>query len=109
MKKPVIGITLDSEPPGGYSKLPWYALRENYVGAVRRAGGLPILLPHEPEEAEAYLERIDGLVVTGGAFDIDPARKHIMLEGLDDIATTLKSDSAIASFESKVQAERPWL
>ncbi|KQZ47344.1 3-isopropylmalate dehydratase [Rhizobium sp. Root149] len=42
-------------------------------------------------------------------FDIDPARKHIMLEGLDDIATTLKSDSAIASFESKVQAERPWL
>ena len=38
MKKPVIGITLDSEPPGGYSKLPWYALRENYVGAVRRAG-----------------------------------------------------------------------
>ncbi|MDO1584789.1 3-isopropylmalate dehydratase small subunit [Rhizobium oryzicola] len=42
-------------------------------------------------------------------FDIDPARKHIMLEGLDDIATTLKSDGAIASFESKVQAERPWL
>jgi putative glutamine amidotransferase len=28
MSKPVIGITLDSEPPGGYSKLPWYALRE---------------------------------------------------------------------------------
>jgi putative glutamine amidotransferase len=73
MSKPVIGITLDSEPPGGYSKLPWYALRENYVNAVRRAGGLPILLPHEPEEAGAYLERIDGLVVTGGAFDIDPA------------------------------------
>ncbi|MFD1747175.1 3-isopropylmalate dehydratase small subunit [Rhizobium helianthi] len=42
-------------------------------------------------------------------FDIDPARKHIMLEGLDDIATTLKSDSAIASFESKLQTERPWL
>jgi putative glutamine amidotransferase len=73
MSKPVIGITLDSEPPGGYSKLPWYALRENYVSSVRRAGGLPFLLPHEPEEAEAYLERIDALVVTGGAFDIDPA------------------------------------
>ncbi|SIR22327.1 3-isopropylmalate/(R)-2-methylmalate dehydratase small subunit [Rhizobium sp. RU35A] len=42
-------------------------------------------------------------------FDIDPARKHIMLEGLDDIATTLKSDAAIASFETKVQSERPWL
>lgn len=43
------------------------------------------------------------------SFDIDPARKHIMLEGLDDIATTLKSDAAIASFENKVQTERPWL
>ncbi|MCY1665433.1 3-isopropylmalate dehydratase small subunit [Rhizobium sp. SL86] len=42
-------------------------------------------------------------------FDIDPARKHIMLEGLDDIATTLKSDGAIASFETKIQSERPWL
>ncbi|MCO5734580.1 3-isopropylmalate dehydratase small subunit [Rhizobium sp. SSA_523] len=42
-------------------------------------------------------------------FDIDPARKHIMLEGLDDIATTLKSDSAIASFETKLQSQRPWL
>jgi putative glutamine amidotransferase len=40
---------------------------------VARAGGLPILLPHEPEQAEAYLQRIDGLVVTGGAFDVDPA------------------------------------
>jgi 3-isopropylmalate/(R)-2-methylmalate dehydratase small subunit len=43
------------------------------------------------------------------SFDIDPARKHIMLEGLDDIATTLKSDGAIASFETKMQTERPWL
>ena len=63
MSLPVIGVTLDSEEPGGYSKLPWYALRQNYCEAVARAGGLPILLPHEPSQAEAYLERIDGLVV----------------------------------------------
>lgn len=73
MPQPIIGLTLDSEKPGGYSKLPWYALRENYCGAVARAGGVPILLPHEPELAETYLARIDGLVVTGGAFDVDPA------------------------------------
>src|SRR3954447_3574990 len=73
MPQPVIGLTLDSEKPGGYSKMPWYALRENYCSAVVRAGGLPILLPHEPEQAEAYLGKIDGLVVTGGAFDVDPA------------------------------------
>jgi putative glutamine amidotransferase len=71
-RPPVIGLTLDSEAPGGYSKFPWYALRENYCAAVVRAGGLPVLLPHESDQAEAYLDGLDGLVVTGGAFDVDP-------------------------------------
>jgi len=70
---PLIGITLDSEEPGGYSKLPWYALRQNYCDSVAAAGGLPLPLPHHPELAAAYLDQIKGLVVTGGAFDVDPA------------------------------------
>lgn len=73
MSIPLIGITLDGEEPGGYSGLPWYALRQNYCDAVAEAGGLPLPLPHHPELVEAYLERIRGLVVTGGAFDVDPA------------------------------------
>lgn len=74
MAQTVIGLTLDSEPPGGYSKThPWYAIRENYCDSVVRAGGLPILLPHEPDRVAAYLDLIDGLLVTGGAFDVDPA------------------------------------
>jgi putative glutamine amidotransferase len=73
MAQKVIGLTLDHEPPGGYSQYPWYAIRENYCSAVRHAGGLPVLLPHDPELAESYLDRIDGLVVTGGGFDVDPA------------------------------------
>ncbi len=72
-RRPVIGITLDAEEPGGYSKLPWYALRRNYAASVVSAGGLPVMLPHETMLAESYLDRIDALVVTGGAFDIDPA------------------------------------
>jgi putative glutamine amidotransferase len=72
-RRPVIGVTLDSEPAGGYSKLPWYALRENYCDVVAAAGGLPVALPHEPDLAEHYLALIDGLIVTGGAFDVDPA------------------------------------
>jgi putative glutamine amidotransferase len=72
-KLPLIGLTLDAEQPGGYSKLPWYALRQNYFDSVCRAGGLPVALPHAPELAEAYLDTIDGLLVTGGAFDVDPA------------------------------------
>ena len=72
-KRPVIGVTLDSEQPGGYSKYPWYALRQNYADAIIAAGGLPVALPHDAELAGAYLARLDGLVVTGGAFDVDPA------------------------------------
>ena len=71
--RPRIGLTLDAEPPGGYSRLPWYALRQNYFAAVVEAGGLPVALPHEPELAESYLDLLDGLIVTGGAFDLDPA------------------------------------
>ncbi len=73
MSAPVIGLTLDLEGPGGYSKYPWYALRQNYCEAVARAGGLPILLPHQVPQAERYLDLMDGLIVTGGDFDVDPA------------------------------------
>ncbi|UPY34978.1 gamma-glutamyl-gamma-aminobutyrate hydrolase family protein [Sediminicoccus sp. KRV36] len=72
-KRPVIGLTLDAEPAGGWSKLPWYALRQNYFAAVTAAGGLPVGLPHAPELAAEYLDAVDGLLVTGGAFDVDPA------------------------------------
>jgi putative glutamine amidotransferase len=72
-KRPVIGVTLDSEQPGSYSKYPWYALRQNYLNAIAGAGGLPVALSHDVALAEDYLDRIDALVVTGGAFDIDPA------------------------------------
>jgi putative glutamine amidotransferase len=72
-RRPIVGVTLDSEQPGGYSKYPWYALRQNYADAIIAAGGLPVALAHDAALAGAYLERIDALVVTGGAFDVDPA------------------------------------
>ena len=70
---PIIGVTLDAEAPGGYSQMPWYAVRQNYCDAIVAAGGMPIALPHEPQLAADYLALIDGLVITGGAFDIDPS------------------------------------
>lgn len=97
MTRPIIGLTLDSEEPGGYSKLPWYALRQNYCSAVVRAGGLPILLPHEPEQADAYLDEIDGLLVTGGNFDVDPA-----LFGASSRHATVKTKDRRTAFEVNV-------
>ena len=72
----MIGLTVDIEarPPSrpGHAARPAYELRANYCAAVVEAGGLPLLLPHEPDLAEAYVAGLDGLIVTGGAFDVDP-------------------------------------
>lgn len=47
----------------------------------------------------------DGGVIT---FDIDPFRKHCLLNGLDDIALTLEKSASIDVYESKLDATRPW-
>ncbi|MBT4741457.1 MAG: 3-isopropylmalate dehydratase small subunit [Rhodospirillaceae bacterium] len=48
----------------------------------------------------------DGSVTT---FELDPTRRHNMLNGLDDIALTLEHLDKIKTFEAKQQAEQPWL
>lgn len=69
---PIIGFTLDYEAGGGYSKYPWYALRDNYCAAVARHGATPVCLPHEVAHVAHYLGILQGLVVTGGNFDVPP-------------------------------------
>ena len=96
--RPLVGITLDSEEGGGgYSKLPWYALRQNYCDTVAMAGGLPLALPHEPDLALTYLETIKGLIVTGGAFDVDPR-----LYGAGERHATVKLKERRTRFERAV-------
>ncbi len=43
------------------------------------------------------------------AFDIDPFRKHCMLNGLDDIGLTLEKSGDVEAYENKIGMERPWL
>lgn len=94
MSRPIIGITVDSEAPGGYSRFPWMALRENYCTAVARAGGLPVLLPHGQDGVADYLRVIDGLIVSGGNFDVDPA-----LFGATSRHASVKTKEARTAFE----------
>ena len=47
----------------------------------------------------------DGGVVK---FDLDDFKRHCLLNGLDDIGLTMEKAGAIASFEKKNAAERPW-
>ena len=41
-------------------------------------------------------------------FEIDPFRKHCLLNGLDDIGLTQQKQGKIASYEQKANADRPW-
>lgn len=42
-------------------------------------------------------------------FEIDPFRRHCLLNGLDEIGITLASSDAISAYETKLSAEKPWL
>src|SRR5690606_3955959 len=42
-------------------------------------------------------------------FDIDPFRKHCLLNGLDDIGITLQHADAITQFEERRRVSQPWL
>ena len=72
MKKPLIALTLDYETSKGYSKYPWYAIRENYFTSIEESGGIGVGIPHNMKDIVSLLHKIDGLVITGGNFDIDP-------------------------------------
>ena len=72
MKNPIIGITFDFENSGGYSKFPWYAIRENYLTCLYKFGAIPFPILHENSLNNTLLKVLDGLVITGGNFDINP-------------------------------------
>ena len=42
------------------------------------------------------------------SFELDPFKKHCLLNGLDDIGLTMEKVDAISAFEAKAQAARPW-
>ena len=70
--KPIIGISMDTGANNSYSKFPWYAVRVNYVNSILNSNGIPLMLPSKPELTTHYFDLIDGILLTGGDFDIDP-------------------------------------
>lgn len=52
------------------------------------------------------IEKPDGDVIS---FEIDPFRKKTLLEGLDDISLSLRSEDRIKQYEEKLASERNWV
>ncbi len=86
-------------------------------------GILPIALPQEDvDKLMADAERGANATITvdleaqeirgpdGGtiSFEIDPFKKHCLLNGLDDISLTMEKAAAIDDFEAKAKLARPW-
>lgn len=76
-RRPNIGVTAATERVsyGVWENIPAIISPARYVEAVQRAGGRPVLLPPDPEDAKdprGVLDLIDALIVTGGAGDLDP-------------------------------------
>jgi 3-isopropylmalate/(R)-2-methylmalate dehydratase small subunit len=87
-------------------------------------GLLPIVLPVETVDAlfvqaqadqalrltvDLADQQIRGADTATFAFDVDPFRKHCLLEGLDDIGLTLQHVDEIRAYEARRRKEAPWL
>ncbi len=78
MRRPRIGITCDVGKrnfPEAPEVRPRHVLMDAYVECVIRAGGTPLLLPAAADASAcaAALESVDGLIISGGGHDLDPA------------------------------------
>ena len=87
-------------------------------------GMLPIILPEEQVEilmsdsekgSNARVEvDLEAQTITSSdgnvfSFEVDPFKKHCLLNGLDDIGLTMEKSSSIEAFERKLEIEQPWL
>jgi gamma-glutamyl-gamma-aminobutyrate hydrolase PuuD len=73
-RRPLIGLTTYRERAAtGVWDTEFALLHSVYVDAVARAGGVPVLLPPQEHGADEAVERLDGLVLSGGS-DVDPER-----------------------------------
>lgn len=74
-ERPNIGILLDYEGEGSFSKRPHYALRTVYFDAIWNAGGTPIGIPYIEDATDEFTQLCAGFVFPGGTYPF-PARLY---------------------------------
>jgi 3-isopropylmalate/(R)-2-methylmalate dehydratase small subunit len=85
--------------------LPVVLPEETIEGLFRKASG-ERALEIEVDLAQQQLKLLDGETI---AFEVDPFRKHCLLNGLDDIGLTLQHVDQIRAYEERRRKEVPWL
>ncbi|HEV2596888.1 3-isopropylmalate dehydratase small subunit [Sphingopyxis sp.] len=92
-----------------------------FSGNAVKNGILPVVLPQaaidrlmEVAATDPVFVDLEHQTVTTQfqdrfTFEIDPFRKMCLLEGLDEISLTEKSDAAIGAYEKRLDADRPWM
>jgi putative glutamine amidotransferase len=93
--RPLVGINADFVPAGRQNAAAQFRLPAGYADAVAAAGGLPWLLPPLGKDApvDDYLDHLDGLVLTGGAGDLDPRRWGLPTHPAVQYLTERRDDS----------------
>jgi len=112
MRKPVIGLTTYLEL---VTQDVWHAraafLPEPYMTSVTAAGGIPLLLPPQPaadDVVDAVLDRLDGLLLTGG-LDVDPELYGADRHPLTDPARPDRDEWELALFRAAERRRMPVL
>ncbi|MGB3473137.1 MAG: 3-isopropylmalate dehydratase small subunit [Erythrobacter sp.] len=93
-----------------------------FSGNAVKNGILPVVLPQEAidrlmevaREGSPITVDLENQTVTTQyqdrfTFEIDPFRKHCLLNGLDEVALTLERDAAIGQYETRRKASQSWL
>lgn len=106
--RPLIGITLDYQESGTFSKRPHYAVRTIYFAAVEAAGGLPIAIPHLADRLPEYMKLIDGLVIPGGTH-ASPESWYVDLHEPAPYEETPRAAFDIAVVEQALKRDMPLL
>lgn len=94
---PRIGITADvhADPTGRI----WHRVAAPYIDQVVAAGGLPLVLPAVPALRSAYLNAVDGVIITGGN-DIDTTQFGVPVHPKAQLMHPLRQEAELALLDA---------
>jgi putative glutamine amidotransferase len=107
--RPVIGITsYAQEARWGAWALPAALIPLDYVDAVERAGGRPLVVPPSETAVEETLDALDGIVFSGGA-DVDPVAYGAERHGATDPPQERRDRGELALLRAALERDMPVL